>query len=259
MPQEKRDPLEYGLAVQSYCFRAFRDNRKTAALVKECGLVSIEVCVVHADFAKPESFAEVVRTYREQGVEVVSIGVNAITGDERQNRTLFECARLAGLAVMSIDFDINSVPESFAQADRLAEEYGINLGIHNHGGRHWLGSSQALRWVFSKTSRRVGLSLDTAWALHSKEDPVAMAREFGDRLHVIHVKDFVFDRAGKPEDVIVGTGNLDLQAFDRVLAQAGFRGAAVLEYEGDESNPVPALRECVGEIRKHMPAIGGNA
>jgi len=39
------------------------------------------------------------------------------------------------------------------------------LVIHNHGGRHWLGSAQMLAAVFAQTGPAIGLTLDTAWAL----------------------------------------------------------------------------------------------
>jgi len=148
--------------------------------------------------------------------------------------------------------NLDGLAASLAMAERLAAEYDVRLGIHNHGGRHWLGSSQALRWVFAQSGPRVGLCLDTAWALDSGEDPVKMIEEFGPRLHLLHLKDFVFDRARKPEDVVVGTGNLPLAAVAAALAKVGFAGEAVLEYEGDVANPVPSVSACVKAIRKGL-------
>jgi len=76
-----------------------------------------------------------------------------------------------------------------------------------------------------------------------------MATRFGDRLYGTHIKDFVFDRARRSEDVIVGTGNLDLPAFVELLEASPTLKFAVLEYEGDVENPVPALKECVTAVR----------
>ena len=73
---------------------------------------------------------------------------------------------------------------------------------------------------------------------------------FGERLYGVHIKDFVFDRAGKPEDVVVGTGNLDLPGLFKAMAEVSFNGSPILEYEGDIENPVPALRQCVEAVRK---------
>ena len=109
-----------------------------------------------------------------------------------------------------------------------------------------------LNQVFDNTSDRIGLCLDTAWALDAGEDPVAMAEKFGDRLYGVHFKDFTFDTARKHKDVVVGTGNLDLAGLYEVLKKIDFTGYAVLEYEGDVDNPVPALSECVEVIKKTM-------
>ncbi|MFI5356910.1 MAG: sugar phosphate isomerase/epimerase family protein, partial [Opitutales bacterium] len=121
--------------------------------------------------------------------------------------------------------------------------------IHNHGGRHWLGNAQMLESVFARTSPRIGLCLDTAWALDAHEDPVALAEKFADRLYGVHLKDFVFDRAGKPADTILGQGNLDLPKFLKLLGGNERTQSVIIEYEGDIENPVPALSECVRQIQ----------
>ncbi len=237
------------MGVQSFCFRNFTDNAKTASLVTECGLAKIEICGIQVDFQDPASFEEAVATYRDAGVEIVSIGVNGLSGDEAAERNLFEFLRIAGAKFMSIDFKPHGVPGSFALAEKLADEYDVKLAIHNHGGRHWLGSSQALEWVFAQTGERIGLCLDTAWALHSHEDPIAMIERFGQRLYGVHIKDFTFDSAGHHSDVVVGTGNLDLVKLAGALAAVNFDGYVVLEYEADAENPVPALTQCVQAVR----------
>jgi len=237
------------MGVQSFCFRNFRDNAKTASLVKECGLAKIEICGIQVDFQDPASFDGAVATYREAGVEIVSTGVNGLSGDEASERNMFEFLKVAGAKFMAIDFDPASVPGSFALAEKLAEEYDIRLAIHNHGGRHWLGSAQSLEWVFAQTSHRIGLCLDTAWAMHSHEDPIALVERFGDRLYGVHIKDFTFDAAGHHSDVVVGTGNLDLSRLSDAMNTVGFDGYVVLEYEADVENPVPAQTQCVQAVR----------
>lgn len=237
------------MGVQSYCFRHFKDNATTASLVKECGLAKIEICGVQVDFQDPASFDQAVATYRDAGVEIVSIGVNGLAGDEAAERNMFEFLKTAGAKFMAVDFKPDAVPGSFAVAEKLADEYDVRLAIHNHGGRHWLGSAQALEWVFARTSQRVGLCLDTAWALHSHEDPIAMVERFGERLYGVHVKDFTFDSAGQHTDVVVGTGNLDLVELSDAMNAVGFDGYVVLEYEADVEDPVPALTRCVQAVR----------
>ena len=238
------------LGVQSYCFRGFKENRKVAELVRQCGLSKIELCGVHADFSKEKEYDAVIATYRGAGVSIISIGVQGFRNDEAAERCFFEFAARAGARVISADFGVDTAPACYRAAEKLADKYDINIAIHNHGGRHWLGCAAMLRHVFAHTSPRIGLCLDTAWALDSGEDPLAMAKEFGPRLYAVHVKDFVFDRARKPQDVVAGEGNLDLRKLAAVLKDVGFRGAGVFEYEGDVDNPVPALQRSVAAVRQ---------
>jgi sugar phosphate isomerase/epimerase len=240
------------LAVQSYCFRHFKDNAVCADMVRQCGLARIELCGVHVNFADAAACDRAIDAYKKAGVRVVSIGVSSLKGDEAAERPLFEFLKKAGARHMSVDFAVASVPESYRVAERLAEAYGVRLGIHNHGGRHWLGPAAMLAQVFATTSDRIGLCLDTAWALDSGEDPVAMAERFAPRLTALHLKDFVFDKARKPTDVVVGTGNLDLAKLRATLQKIDFSGLAILEYEGDVEDPVPAVSACVKAVRAAM-------
>jgi sugar phosphate isomerase/epimerase len=113
----------------------------------------------------------------------------------------------------------------------------------------------ALEDLFHRTSPHVGLCLDTGWMLDSGENPLEVARKFRDRLYGVHMKDFVFDRAGKPEDVVTGTGNLDLDGLASFLVEMDFDGYLSIEFEGDVDNPVPALKRCVEAIRASFAKV----
>jgi sugar phosphate isomerase/epimerase len=239
------------LAVQSWCFRGYKDNAKAAQAVKACGMSRLEISSAHVDFNKPETFDTVVDTYRQAGVQIVSIGAVGFR-QQGNERNYFELARKADLKFLAVDFDLNTTPDCYRTAEKLASEYGVKLGIHNHGGKHWLGSSAMLQYVLKHTNESIGLCIDTAWAMHSHEDPLAMVERFASRVYGVHIKDFVFDRAGRHQDVVVGTGNLDLRKLADALAKIGFGGYPVLEYEGDVDNPDPAIKQCVEAIRKAM-------
>ena len=182
-------------------------------------------------------------------MEIVSIGVQGLSGDEAKEEKYFKFAKAAGAKYMSIDFNINKMPQCFKTAEKFADQYDIQLGIHNHGGRHWLGSAAALDYVYSQTSKRVGLCMDTAWALHSHENPIQWVEKYADRLVGVHLKDFVFDKDGHHKDVVVGTGALDLPALMDALRKIDFSGFAVLEYEADVENPEPAMTKCADAVR----------
>jgi sugar phosphate isomerase/epimerase len=246
---EIKSRLQQELGAQSYCFRAFKDNATVIEKLKECGVNRLELCGVHADFLDESGFDAIIKEYSDAGVVLTSIGVQGFSNKEASERKFFKFTRRAGIKTISASFAVETLPQCIETAEKLAEEYDVNLAIHNHGGYDWLGNAAMLRNIFKNTSPRIGLCLDTAWALQAGEDPLKFAEEFGSRLYGIHIKDFVFDRAGKGEDVVVGTGNLDLPKLFAILESQKYSGYAVLEYEGDVENPVPALKECVAAVR----------
>ena len=80
-------------------------------------------------------------------------------------------------------------------------------------------------------------------------DPVEAIDVFQDRLYGVHLKDFVFDDQGGHQDVIIGTGGLDLPTFMRRLEDIGFDGYLSIEYEGDPDHPLPQVKECVRVVQ----------
>ncbi|PCJ59680.1 MAG: hypothetical protein COA79_09760 [Planctomycetota bacterium] len=243
-------PLDFG--VQSYCFREFKDNIDVAKKVKEIGVSSIEICAVHADFNDIESWKKIVKIYEDAGVSIVSIGVQTFKGDDRE-RDWFECAKIAGAKHISAHFTIDTFQTAVPITAKLAEEYDMKIGIHCHGGYSFGGAPVVLKHLIELGGDRIGVNIDTAWCMQigpGQGDPVKWVREtFKGKIFGVHYKDFDFKSNGAWEDVIVGTGNLDLPEFVSALEETGFDGMAVIEYEADADNPVPALTECVSKMR----------
>lgn len=245
---------EIDFGVQSYCFRHFPDNAVVAGKVRGIGLDKIELCAVHADFNDPDGFAEVAKIYREEGVEIISIGVQTFTGDD-QEKSFFECAARVGARHLSAHVSVASHVTAIAKLQQWSREFSVKIGLHCHGGYMFGGAPDVLRYLIDLGAPEVGLCIDTAWAMQigpRAGDPVKWAKDFAGHIHGVHFKDFVFGRDGMWEDVIVGTGNLDLPAFVDALHAGGFSGMAVIEYEADVTAPDAALKACVESMRASL-------
>jgi inosose dehydratase len=236
------------LGVKGFCFRAFPDNAAVANMVKSCGLDRIDLSGPQLDFRNPSLHAPAIRAYAEAGVKIVGIGVVGLSGGV-DDEELFRFCRSAGCRTISINGEPGTFYEALKQAEAWAGKYDMRLAIHNHGGNHWLGNSQMLRHVLSRCGERVGICLDTAWCLQASENPMEWLDIFAGRVHAVHFKDFVFDRRGGHRDAVIGDGALDLPAFVERLRSREFDGPAVIEYEGDVNDPVPALCQCVARMR----------
>lgn len=237
------------LGVQSWCYRNSKTLPELIAAVKETGLSRVELCGVHLNFADLASHAAAVKLFADNGVKIVSTGVNGFPADEAQVRPLCEFAKTAGISQFSVGFGMEDVREAIALAEKLGEEYDLKFTVHNHGGYCWYGSVDALRWIFSHSSKRVGLMLDLAWAMQTGTSIYNYISAFGDRLYGVHLKDFSFDRTGHWKDEVLGQGNLNLKDLKKALEDVGFEGEPIIEYEGDADNPVPALKDCVAAIK----------
>ena len=134
----------------------------------------------------------------------------------------------------------------------LSDEFGIRIGIHCHGGYQFGGSPDVLDYLIKLGSPQIGLNIDTAWCLQIgpwQGKPVEWVKRYAGHIYGIHYKDFTFKPNSQWVDTVVGEGNLDLPAFIAALDEAKFDGMAVIEYEGDIQNPVPALKNCVKAMR----------
>jgi sugar phosphate isomerase/epimerase len=242
-------PLNFG--VQSFCFRHFKDNAVVARKVRDIGLNQIEICGVHADLNQPDEVGKVTEIYKQEGVSIISIGVQTFRGQDSE-KAWFESAARAGASHISAHLCIDSFLTAIPKIRAWSRAYGIRVGIHCHGGYMFGGSPDVLDYLLSLGGPEIGLCIDTAWALQigpHQGNPVKWAERFAGRIYGVHFKDFVFEQNGQWKDVIVGQGNLNLPAFVAALTAGGFNGMAVVEYEADVENPDPALKACVESMR----------
>jgi sugar phosphate isomerase/epimerase len=246
--KEESMQSQFRLGIQSYCFRIYKTLDTLIDALKQAELPYVEIWPGHINYAQePETIKQALTTLKEHGITIDAYGGINIKNDEEEARQMFAFAKMAGIQAMTL---VHIEEEVIPLAERLCEEYDINLALHNHGRNHWIGRFDQLHALLAKTSQRFGVCIDTAWFLDADEDPVQAIDEFKDRVYGVHLKDFVFDAEGKHQDVIIGTGGLDLPVFMKRLRDIGYNGYLALEYEGDEHDPIPSTLECVKAVRK---------
>jgi sugar phosphate isomerase/epimerase len=160
--------LSQPIAIQSWCYRHYKTAPEFIAQLKSTGVSATELCGVHVDFSNPAGFEQAIAPYKAAGVKLVAIGVEYLTGDIAKDEPRFQFCKAAGIRNMSISFQPQAMFDGVANIEKLAEKYDLQLGIHNHGGYDWLGNPTILQYIFGKTSPRIGLHLDTAWAIASR-------------------------------------------------------------------------------------------
>ncbi|MBW7995696.1 MAG: sugar phosphate isomerase/epimerase [Candidatus Glassbacteria bacterium] len=238
----------FRMGVQSWCFREWDLDRMIAGM-KELDLGHIELAPsVHLPL---DSDAGVVRETMakldDAGITIDAFGVERVANDEAQARKAFEFGRTLGVIAISV----YPVYDALPLVDRLAGEYGIPVGIHNHGPEDELyATPEMFRERIKDLSPMVGLCVDSGHYGRSGVNPVAVVEEFGERVRMVHLKDMVPDDSNEYgwSDRVVGQGMLDLPGMMNRLVEIGFDGPFSLEYESEPSAPVQPLKQCLAAI-----------
>ena len=237
------------LCLKTYSLKTITELVPLAQAVRSCNLDAVDISGVHVNYKDPGCFAGVVATLSGQGVRIVGNGVVVLGPDAAHINRVFAFAQIAGSRVVSVHLQAEGHRDTIKMLEAVAEYYDMRIAIHNHGGAHWHGSSEALRYLLSLGGPRLGLCIDSGWALDASEDPVAWVKEFGSRVHAAHLKDFTFDRKGAETDMVLGQGVLDLPGFIGSLTAVGFSGPLAIEYEAHDPDVTPAIRACVAALR----------
>jgi len=231
-------PFRVGL--QSYSLRHFK-LEEALAKTKELGLHYWESYPAHVppDVATAKSMAAKAETF---GVKVSGFGVVRFTKDTDSNRKLFEFGKEIGLAYFSADPEL----DSFDSLDKLVDEYGIPVGIHNHGPGHKYAEIDVIAKVIKDHSPRIGCCIDTGHFLRSKEDPVRAVEVFDKRIYGVHLKDV----KDANTFTILGKGDLRLADLLKELAKRKYNYTLAIEYEENEAAPMDDIRACLEAQKK---------
>jgi sugar phosphate isomerase/epimerase len=228
---------QQGLQIgsQSYSFREF-DFAGSLKCLKELGLDQMEFCSVHfPPNAEDPNFGKVKETLQTAGVKVPCFGVEGFSADAAANRKKFEFAKALGVSFLTAD----PTPDSFDNLDKLVEEFGIKIAIHNHGPKARYDKVADTLKAVEKHHPSIGACIDTGHSIRSGEKPHEVILALGKRVHSLHLKDW--KQGG--EEQIIGEGDLDLLAVAKALKSIGFSGPLMFEYENSPKNPVPDMKK----------------
>lgn len=229
------------MGIQSYSLRDRPFDKMLEAMKNDLKLKYVECYPAHLAGRTPP---QIMKMLEEAGVKMVSYGVVGFGKDEKKNRDLFEIAKTYGLQNLSCN--PSTEPAVLEQIDKLAEEYNITLAIHPHGPGSTWPTADVLAKGFAGRSPRLGLCADTGHLIRSGEDPLKVCKQFKDRLHALHLKDFKKLDNGKWEDVPAGTANLDVPALVKFLLEEKFTKPIFIEYEGKQ--PVESIQKSLAAV-----------
>lgn len=132
---------------------------------------------------------------------------------------------------------------------QACKRWGLRVGLHNH-----LGSpveSQAELETFLARCPECGLILDTAHLAAADGDPIEIVEKYGDRLIVLHLKDWLvtnpeigldrWPQRGRFCELGAGNIGLDNAAVMRAAVAQGYDGWVFIEHDTHLQDPLVDL------------------
>lgn len=238
----------------------------------------------------PENVDALDRARGELGIEIAALsgmlsappGMPAETLTDDFDKIVADCRRLEttrirmGMlpfdAMTSLDRVLEFSDESERIARRLADE-GIGLYYHNHHVEFAKYDGRYLLDIIADRAPSVGLEIDVHWVQRGGLDPVRTLRAYGDRVTMVHLKDYRIGQlgddafealargdfpafmgafAGVVQFAEVGEGNLD---FSSIIDESVRIGAKYLLVEQDDLYGRTPL-ECLQTSYDNLVALG---
>jgi sugar phosphate isomerase/epimerase len=186
-----------------------------------------------------ETRSKVKELLAANGMKLRAYGV-VVADDSAGWKQLFDFAKDMGIEVITSDPPL----EDLDMVEQLADEYGIKVAFHNHPApsRYW--SPDTVLTVLDGRSMNLGVCADIGHWVRSGLDPVECLKKLEGRIINFHFKD-VNDNTPESEDVVWGTGVIDIPAVLAELKRQGFKGLFDIEYEANWYNNVPEIKESV--------------
>lgn len=256
-PEEK---LGWKLGAQAYSFRLF-SFAEAIDKTDSCGLKYIEAFPGQTigggiegkmDFNMPaEKRAQILKMLKDKGVQLHAFGVVNADSPEAWKQ-LFEFAKAMGIK------NINTEPKEsdLPMIGKLANEYKINVSIHNHPKpTHYWNPDIVLNAISLADSKYVGACADIGHWVRSGLDPIQALQQYKGHINHLHFKD-LNEKSPKAHDVHWGTGISNVKGVMQELKNQKFKGMLSAEYETNwDSNSADIavsaanFREMVGELQ----------
>ena len=258
---EGSDPYGgFHMGIQSYSLRGY-DVETALEHTQTLGLKYWEAYPKHLPLSTvPAEVKKQKDLLAGYGITLMAYGVVPFDADETKARRIFDFAHAIGLK--SISCNPKKKTETFDLLDKLVEEYGIPIAIHNHGPKaEYDKISDVEDWTQDRHPL-VGACVDTGHFLRSDEDPVDAIERLGKRVFGCHLKDVrsVAGDGGKPSKkimTVLGEGDLDIAGCLRALQKHGFDRCLSLEYEENAQNPLSDIETCLENVRKAVVQLNG--
>jgi sugar phosphate isomerase/epimerase len=180
------------------------------------------------------------------GITVVGCGnISFSKDDDADIRSKFDYVKALGAPLIVCA----PTPVTLPKLEKYVREYDIKIAVHNHGPEDKnFPTPQSVLKIVKNMDPRCGLCIDIGHTARTGEDVVESIAEAGPRLLDMHTKDLA-DMRVKESQVAVGDGKMPIPAIFRQLVKMNYQGCVNLEYEIEESDPLPGMQKSFAYMR----------
>lgn len=192
----------------------------------------------------PEQISAFHEKLKTKGVTGYAVGPISMKSEAEADQAFEYCKRVGVKMVVG-------VPEHklLPYINKKVKEYGFNFAIHNHGyGDKLFPTVESVYLKVKDLDPRIGMCHDIGYSMLMGIDPVAVTIKYASRIFDIHVKD-VTSASAEGKDCELGRGVIDFPSFIKALRQIKYKGMCSLEFEKDNTDPLPGIAESVGYFK----------
>lgn len=246
--ETKTEELDWKLSMQSYTLHRFT---VVEALDKteQLGLEYIEIYPgqrMGEEFENTTFGYELSTDQQEQlkdlasskGIKIVSSGVWTAQRDEWEK--VFEFADNMGMEFISAEPAL----DDWDVVEDLAVKHDIKVAVHNHPSENSYWKPEILLNAIEGRSQLLGSSADIGHYKRMGLDALECIKQLEGKIISFHFKDIAPVGADETlEDVVWGTGVLQIDEILKELKRQNFNGYFTIEYEANWDNNLPEIRE----------------
>jgi sugar phosphate isomerase/epimerase len=253
--------------IVSYTFRTqfAKDVPGTLDMLKTLGITDIEFSSLFKQ--TPENLRKMCDL---RGIKCSSYGVSY---DDLINKTdeVGKVAQILGASYIRVSsipykgtFGINDAKRAVDDFNKygkiLKKNYGLTFIYHNHGFEYQPYQNGTLYdYILKHTSAKyVGMELDILWAFLPGQDPAQLLNKYGNRYKALHLKDLkkgvergsLSGSTAKDNDVILGTGQIDIVAVIKAARKAGVKHYYIEDESSSSVAQVPESIKYVNSLKQ---------
>jgi sugar phosphate isomerase/epimerase len=203
--------------------------------------------------APVSALAKVKNKLDDAGIRMSGFYARELGKKEDATRKVFDFAKL--MDIPTIICEPPAEAQAFEMIDQLANEYRINVAIHNHPAPSTYSDPKTALKLIKNCSPRIGVCADTGHWVRSRLNPAECLKQYAGRIIQLHLKDIV-EAKKEARDVPWGTGIGDIKAQLAELDRQGFNGIFSIEYESNPDNPTADVQKCIEQFKDVAGKLG---